>query len=115
MKTIRNFLIAASLLIITGFSGYASDVRSKAAFAPLMNTATIVGYHIAYPEFARDNKIEGFVLAEYEVNEEGKVHITAINGSDRRLMDYIYTKFNGLSLPETGEGPRYIRFIFKLH
>jgi TonB family protein len=70
---------------------------------------------IIYPEQARIEKIEGFVLVSFTITKEGVVNITGMNGSSTYLKNYVEEQLKGLQFTAGDSEKTYnVRFNFQL-
>ena len=70
---------------------------------------------ISYPDFAKSSGLEGFVLVQYHINQFGKIKVDAINGSDNKLMNYVYNQLSELNVTSEASKYQFARFVFKLY
>jgi hypothetical protein len=72
---------------------------------------------VTYPEFARQQKIEGVVAVTMRFNSFGNVEIINSFGSDPQLERYVHEKLNNLHLKDCAvqiNKPYNLRFTFRL-
>lgn len=88
MKTIKVITIAIVAILISGFTTYANDTNKTVQKNQLKS---ILSKEVKYPAFATENFLEGSVLVQFTVNNEGKIEIDAINYLDVELGEYVKT------------------------
>ncbi len=78
---------------------------------------TIIKKHIEYPEFAKENKLSGFVVVAFNIDNTGKITVNEINSNSYYFLQYVENKLGELVL----ENPQdyvdktlYYRFDFQL-
>jgi hypothetical protein len=71
---------------------------------------------ITYPEFAKENNVEGFVLVSFSFDHNGKIQIKDANSNDESLKSYVISKLSGIQLfGESNDTEEHImKFEFKL-
>jgi hypothetical protein len=115
------------LLLITAivFSGMGLNASSgippyekKAETSPYMQLLyNEIRGQILYPEFARSEGIEGFVILSFSFSDQGGVVISDINASNDRLMAYVVARLSVIELCSHAKktGTNYnMRFDFRL-
>jgi hypothetical protein len=73
--------------------------------------------HVSYPEFARQQRLEGVVALTMRFNREGNVEILDSFGSDPQLESYVHTKLHNMHLKDCSvqiNKPYNLRFTFRL-
>lgn len=71
---------------------------------------------ISYPEFAKEQKLEGMVLVNFTVTAEGNIRINLTNESDVSLKDYVVKRLQNLWIKPSGESTEKsynVKFEFK--
>jgi Leucine-rich repeat (LRR) protein len=71
---------------------------------------------ITYPDFAKDSKLQGFVLVSFKYTNEGKLVVIDANSNNALLRDYVITELNKLDLCDHAKKPEKVynmRFDFK--
>jgi|DewCreStandDraft_4_1066084.scaffolds.fasta_scaffold93816_1 hypothetical protein len=112
MKTLK-FLFGFFLVVIISASVFAKDNKTQTQ----KNINYLIKKEITYPQFAIENQIEGSVLIQYKVNEDGKIVIEKINYENVILGDYVKEKLSKINIDKSvvnDESSRLIRFDFKL-
>ncbi len=72
---------------------------------------------IKYPDFARENKISGFVNLSFSYNNDGSFKVNEINYSNLELSEYVVEELKNLKVCPWGKSPEkeyIIRFNFKI-
>jgi TonB family protein len=109
MKTLI-VTISMMLLTLTFTSANASTRKPK-------DINKILQQEIIYPDFAKEQKLEGTVLVSFTVNTDGTIKVNLTNESDATLKDYVVSKLKSLKIIPTKEnaGKSYdVKFEFKL-
>lgn len=91
-------------------------------FAPLaamsINDPSVeqaVRSEITYPQMAKDQQIEGMVLVEFVIDQNGQVDIVTINSSDMTLKEYVAGKLKKMIFPAKADSGTYaMKFDFRL-
>lgn len=112
MKTLK-FLFGFLLVVIISGSVFAKDNKTQTQ----KNINYLIKKEITYPQLAIENQIEGSVLIQYKVNEDGKIVIEKINYENVLLGDYVKEKLSKINIDKSivnDESSRLIRFDFKL-
>lgn len=69
---------------------------------------------VNYPEFARSERVEGFVLVKYEVDANGSVSVKEMNASHEGLADYVRTRLEAISVEsDMDHGIHFAKFTFR--
>jgi hypothetical protein len=115
MKTsvLLKSALAIIVFIFTVESGMAGVVNPKKT----SDLKTIVKKHMVYPEFAKENKLTGFVVVAFEVDNQGKIIISQVNSNHSVFQEYVVSKLQELVLknPESYQNKtQYYRFDFQL-
>jgi len=58
----------------------------------------ILKKEISYPDFAKQQKLEGIVLINFSVNSDGTISVNLTNGSNASLKDYVVEKLEHLKI-----------------
>lgn len=111
MKTLKYLSVLAAFAALISTTTLAANTAIRPS--GISFSGNFISNSISFPEFARDNNIHGFVLAEYTIDEDGHAQITGINGSHPMLISYVKEQLNGISLPELPGTRKYIRFEFR--
>lgn len=71
---------------------------------------------LTYPDEAKKNLIEGFVVVAFHVEKDGSLDIEAINSNDSVFRRYIILRFMNLKWPDLKDVGKtlFYRFDFKL-
>lgn len=71
---------------------------------------------IKYPSVAKEKLIEGFVLLEFVIEQNGDIVITAINSSNQILLEQVKSQFSNMKWFDKNDiGKKfYYRFEFEL-
>jgi outer membrane biosynthesis protein TonB len=110
MKTIIISLISLMLITATGSFAKAANTDNPTKIEKLLKRT------IAFPEFAKQEKIEGVVLVNFTINADGTLNVNMTNESSNELKDYVLSKLNMIKLKpdNTEEGKTYnVKFEFK--
>lgn len=110
MKTIIIFLIGLMVISVTGNSAKATTTDNPTKVEKLLKKT------IAYPDFAKKEKMEGVVLVSFTVNNDGTLSINLTNESNKVLKEYVVDRLNQIKLkPEnTEKGKTFnVKFDFK--
>ncbi len=78
---------------------------------------TIITKNIVYPEFAKDNRLSGFVVVAFAVDNAGKINVKEINADSDYFQQYVEAKLKDLVLadPQRYQNKTiYYRFDFHL-
>jgi hypothetical protein len=115
MKALR-IIPFIMLLMIIAVGAYAQKPGKTKSVNPVELT-NIVKSQVTYPEFAIENKLTGFVVAELKVNDDGSIVIESINSTQPELSDYVIGKLEQAKVekPQELSGKSYYyRFDFEL-
>ena len=70
-------------------------------------------HHISFPEFAKNEKMDGLVLVEFEVSPDGTVEVTKMNASCPHLAKYVENQLEALSIEDQNAlGKHFMKFNF---
>ena len=111
MKTSIKFI--SCILLLTTLS--ITSLRAESNKANFLNK--ILQKVITYPEFAKEQNLEGVVLVSLNLNNDGSISINLTNESNANLKDYVISKLKKLKiLPsnELVENTYLVKFEFKL-
>jgi hypothetical protein len=68
---------------------------------------------IQFPEFAKEQKMDGLVLVEFEINEYGKIEVTQMNASCPKLASYVENQLETLWIADPYvKGTHHFKFNF---
>ena len=117
MKTIKTILLLLLIsLLNTGYlSANTPDPDVKLYYTQLMNDE--VRSLVSFPQFARDEGLQGFVLISFDYDETGDLHVIEVNSNSDELKDYVITRLTELDLCSHARKPGlvyYMRFDFRL-
>ncbi len=73
--------------------------------------------YVEYPQFAREQKLEGFVLVSYDYDNTGALRVLEANSNSSLLKDYVIARLSSLDLCSHARKPGKIynlRFDFRL-
>jgi len=110
MKT--TIIILISLVLLT----VANSDTANAGNPKTTSIDKLLNKEISYPDFAKQQKLEGFVLVNFTVNSDGTICVNLTNESDANLKDYIVGKLMKLKIIPSKEntGKTYdVKFEFK--
>ena len=62
------------------------------------NLEKMIGKQISYPDFAKQQKLEGVVLVDFSVNADGTISVNEANASNASLLDYVVAKLKQLNI-----------------
>ncbi len=115
MKTtkIMKSITALVILIFVAQLSYAAVHDPKEA----NELKTTMKKYVAYPEFAKENLQTGFVVIAFNVDDQGKIIVKAINGSTPEFKEYVEQKLKDVVLenPQNYQDKtQYYRFDFQL-
>ncbi|MGD0710063.1 MAG: energy transducer TonB [Bacteroidales bacterium] len=80
------------------------------------NLEKLIGKQISYPDFAKQQKLEGVVLVDFSVNPDGTITVNQTNASNASLKDYVVAKLKQLNIIPSKDNINKtydIRFDFK--
>lgn len=109
MKTIIISLISLMIISATGSFAKAANTDNPTKIEKLLKKT------IAYPDFAKKEKMNGVVLVSFTVNNDGTLSVNLTNESNEALKKYVVDKLSKIKLkPENIEaGASYnIKFVF---
>ncbi len=112
MRTLK-FLSALLILTLISRELIAKDNKNQNQ----QSVKSQIRKEITYPQLAVENQIEGSVVVQYKVSEEGKIVIEKINYENVILGDYVKEKLSKIDLDKsfvTNSESQLIRFDFKL-
>jgi hypothetical protein len=113
MKPKFNRLFVVLLFLI--FLGTTSYGASKST--GFMNTEAhkLINQVINYPDIGISMKIEGFVLVDLTIQQDGIICINEINASNDLFKNYVIEKLNSLKFKDANQIEKRViyRFIFK--
>jgi hypothetical protein len=115
MKTHKMINSAVAIMIFFMAQSFASPTDKTTTTNNATQIQLYINKAIAYPEFAKNSGLQGFVLVQYNVNDSGKIKIDAINGSNQQLMNYIQKQLSSLNVPLGEINNQYAKFVFKLY
>ncbi len=114
MKTHKMIISAAAIMIFFMAQSFAFPTGTTST-----NKSTQIQQYInkaiTYPDFAKSNGLQGFVLVQYEINQAGNIKIDAINGSNKQLISYVQRQLSSLNVPMGAIRDQYARFVFRLY
>jgi hypothetical protein len=73
--------------------------------------------YVEYPQFAREQKLEGFVLVSYEYDNAGALRVLEANSNSFLLKNYVIARLTSLELCSHARKPGKVfnmRFDFRL-
>lgn len=109
MKTIIISFISLMIISATGSFAKAANTDNTTKIEKLLKKT------IAYPDFAKKEKMNGVVLVSFTVNSDGTLSVNLTNESSEALKKYVVDKLSKIKLkPENIEaGASYnIKFVF---
>lgn len=113
-KHLRMKVTFAPLIIVLLLSLGLSNVKGE---NPMSKSVTkIIKKEITYPEFAKEQKLEGVVLVSFSFNEDGTININTTNESNVLLKNYVVEKLQRISIgaiPTDLKEPYQVKFEFK--
>ena len=115
MKTSKVIISAIAIMILFMAQSFSAPVKNASAFNKSTQIQQYFNKAIAYPEFAKSQGLNGFVLIQYQITPSGMIKIDAINGSNSLLINYIQAKLGSLNVPLTETKNLYAKFVFKLY
>lgn len=62
------------------------------------NIDEILKKEISYPDFAKQQKLEGIVLVNFSVNSDGTISVNLTNESNASLRDYVVEKLKKMEI-----------------
>lgn len=112
MKTTKFLLVLILVAIISG-ELYAKDNKTENQ----QSVNSLIKKEIGYPALAIENQIEGTVVVQYRVSEDGKIIIERINYENVILGDYVKERLSKIELDKSvfkSANSQVIKFDFKL-
>ena len=67
------------------------------------NIDKLIKKEISYPDFAKQQKLEGIVLVNFTINLNGTISVNLTNESNTSLKDYVVAKLLQLKLIPTND------------
>jgi len=92
MKTTIITIVSLVLLTIGGSCNVNANSINPG------NVEKLVGKEISYPDFAKQQKLEGVVLVDFSVNPDGTISVNQANASNASLLDYVVAKLKQLNI-----------------
>ena len=92
MKTTIITILCLVIITITG------NGKANANSIIPGNVEKLIGKEISYPDFAKQQKLEGMVLVDFSVNPDGTISVNQTNASNASLLDYVVTKLKQLNI-----------------
>ena len=92
MKT-KIILIVGLILLTVAITG---KVSAKSIDPKEIDK--ILKKEISYPDFAKQQKLEGIVMVNFSVNTDGTISVNTTNQSDASLKDYVVAKLRKLRI-----------------
>lgn len=107
MKTVILTLVFTAIVAV---NSWASN------FNPKGDIKNVINKEITYPEFAKEQKLEGVVMVSFSVNESGLINIDLTNASNEDLKNYVIEKLKNLIFRDTktSESKYNMKFEFKI-
>lgn len=113
MKTLKIFSGTFLILLLTAkslFAGIDPSTTDNILYSQ-------INKNIKYPEQARIEKIEGFVLVSFTVSNDGTLIITGMNSSNSLLKNYVEEKLKEIRMnhfDSSAERTFNVKFNFQL-
>lgn len=108
----KAIIISLASVLIIAFSGVsnANTISPKGG-----DIKKLIQKQVSYPDFAKEQKLEGVVLVDFTLNADGTIKVNTTNQSDINLKDYVVTKLKQIKLkPDTSAAKSYsVKFDFK--
>jgi len=106
MKTLILTLVFAIAFAVNTF---ASGINPKNDIKKTLSK------EISYPEFAKEQKLEGVVMVSFSINENGFINIDLTNASNEDLKEYVVGKLKNLIFKNSdkAESKYNMKFEFK--
>ncbi len=108
MKTIKYLLLLITFLSLN--STFAEGIEKKLSTTDRVNHTTILSDEIRslikYPEFAKENNFEGFVVLSFSYNELGFLVVNEFNTSNTELSNYVISEIQKLQVCPWGKNPK---------
>lgn len=97
-------LVAIILIPLLSYSIITPDVMSY------------VSKNVTYPASAKISKIEGVVLVQFTVKENGQIELLQINSNNPFLMQYVMQRLDEIIIPSSLVQPQIysMKFNFRL-
>ncbi len=115
MKTFKLIFYFLFFIVLT-VHGYADGDRSNKTD----NTYTELFYNeirsqLFYPQTAKDNGIEGFVIVSFTISNEGKIQILELNSNDPLFYQAAVNSLSEITLCTHAAGKIYnMKFSYNL-
>lgn len=120
MNSRKIFSLVLTALFI-GFSHAAYSIGEEEISKPAINHATILidqaKTMITYPDFAKEQKLSGFVFLSFSYDNQGDFKVNEMNTNSLELSDYVISELENLKICPWGKSAQneyIIRFNFKL-
>ena len=94
MKTVILTLVFTAIVAVNSF---ASSINPKS------NIKDVLNKEITYPEFAKEQKLEGVVMVSFSINESGLINIDLTNASNEDLKKYVIEKLKKLIFKDSND------------
>lgn len=102
MKQITSTLIILIMLAITPVAMASTDgpLKTKEVKESALPASFIQQIYssVSYPDFAREQKLEGFVVISFGFDESGNFLLNEMNSSNDQLSAYVLEKMQNLKL-----------------
>lgn len=122
MKAKKEIVLVVAFMIFIMDKSFAASINTTASPLPAWPGEDNETYYveniskaISYPEFAKSEGLEGFVLVQYHITQFGEIKVDAINGSNNELMNYVYKQLSDLNVNSGTSKYQYAKFVFKLY
>jgi hypothetical protein len=71
---------------------------------------------IDYQQYAKQTGKQGVVYVKYDIDQNNKINVTQIQGSDQQLKDYVYSQLNGKEIASANDATKdlVLKFNFVL-
>lgn len=107
MKTLKYAFLA--LVLFVSNNSFADGFETKTSETTAPNHVNILSEQISsiikYPEYAKKNNIEGFVVISFSYNSEGSLVINDYNTSNTELSTYVISEMQKLQVCPWGKNP----------
>jgi hypothetical protein len=95
MKTIKIFIQAMLLMMMSTGIGLAGNPKttnspSECSLSLYKEIRSVV----TYPQFAKEQNIQGFVVISFNYDKQGNLKVIGINSNDNRLSDYVLNQMS---------------------
>jgi len=113
MNKVFNLMIVL-LLSITSFSAFSLNANDDANESKVKET---VINQIEYPDFAKEQNIQGDVFVCFSVSRDGKVVVLSSNSAEEKLQNYVVQKMKTIDLSSVDVQVGYtynVKFSFQL-